>query len=255
MTTDSLAPIVVVPALEPPDGQPSARIMAKGLAASLARSLFCGEIVIFRNRDTPVFRVERKGIQEITVRPALPRSLEDVSGVGNDYLLFSLAEFLQPHPRQWVIIADSASVALRNIDHLIPADGKGAFARKEADVYWSDAGNGSGAAWGLFAARGECLSHVLKAWKEAKHHAPEAATSSAVWQSVLEGLPFEKRRFERGEVAIPSIDAVDWSGVCGSAFVTVAGWPEIEKQKFLQALYLGNYLGDQTGMIFDLIDA
>ena len=44
---------------------------------------------------------------------------------------------VKPEPRRWVIFADAAGLALRNIDHLIPADSKTANAAAEVDFHWT----------------------------------------------------------------------------------------------------------------------
>jgi hypothetical protein len=56
--------LVYTIAFDPP-GKVGTRVMAKMLAASLMRTHFAGDIVIFRNSPTPMFLVERKGLEEV----------------------------------------------------------------------------------------------------------------------------------------------------------------------------------------------
>ena len=67
-------------AFDPP-GSPGHRMMAKMLASSLLRTYFGGDILIFRNSPDPLFRVERKWLEEIYQR--CPR-FEKVQGAPRD---------------------------------------------------------------------------------------------------------------------------------------------------------------------------
>ena len=58
--------LVYTVAFDPPDS-PGHRMMAKMLVSSLLRTYFCGDIVVFRNSPDPLFRVERKGLEEIQI--------------------------------------------------------------------------------------------------------------------------------------------------------------------------------------------
>lgn len=169
---------------------------------------------------------------------------------------------MNPEPRQWVILPDSSGLALRNIDHLIPADSQAAHAPAEVDFYWTkvvDRNVGGGevsASPGLWAVRGEDLPLVLERWKSAWSEMGEGAKldEAAVWSRVVRELPLRKKPFEKGEVYAPQIGAVDWEAVSHAAFVTVPGWPQDEQRKFLQALYFGTYFGDETGLMLNILE-
>ena len=98
---------------------------------------------------------------------------------------------------------------------------------------------------------------VLGRWKEVWSGAQEAdgASEEEVWSRVVRDLPLKKRAFERGEVVAPRMGGLDWEAVNNAAFVTVPDWPEKEAWKFLQALYFGTYLGDETGMMLNILEA
>ena len=68
-------------------------------------------------------------------------------------------------------------------------------------------------------------------------------------------MPWRKRVFEKSEVVAPRIGAVNSEAMSNAAFVTVQDWAEKEAWKFLQALYFGTYLGDETGMMLNIFEA
>jgi hypothetical protein len=76
-----------------------------------------------------------------------------------------------------------------------------------------------------------------------------------LWSRFVESLDLRKKRFETGEVIAPRMGSMDWAGASNAAVVTVPDWPDEEKRKFLQALYFGTYLGDETGMMLNVLEA
>lgn len=112
-------------AVDPP-GSGGHRTMAKLLGLSLARTLFTGDFLIFRNTPEPIFLVERKGIEEIyietpkleghenaeeawcwkyRVREQVQEWLDRAAAVGTPY--------------DKVLFLDADSLVLRNLDHLL----------------------------------------------------------------------------------------------------------------------------------------
>jgi hypothetical protein len=230
----------------------------KILTSSLTRSLFTGRIAIFSNNEASLFRVERRQVEEITVPHSFPDQGEEVQRRENRRFVFSLGRYIAPKPRQWVLVADAGTIAIRNIDHLLPPDLPGPHAPPEVDFYWAPMSNGKNqVSTGLWAVRGEHFPLVLERWKrvweEGQHE--DGLSEVHAWTRVVEALPLRKRRFERGEVVAPEMGAVDWETVTNAALVTVPDWPEKEAWRFLQALYFGTYLGDETGMMLNILEA
>jgi hypothetical protein len=237
-------------------------ISIKILVSSLSRSLFNGSIHIFRNYETPLFKAERRQINEVFLSTSQMEMPRMKIGIESREFLLGHCKYLNPEPRQWVIIPDAAGLALRNIDHLIPADSNVADASAVADFYWTkiekrneDRGEVP-ASVGMWAVRGEHLSMVLERWQSVRRDLPagESIDEAAVWSQLVRDLPLRKKSFEKGEVYAPRIGAVDWEAVSNAAFVTVPDWPEKEQWKFLQALYFGTYFGDETGLMLNILD-
>ena len=237
-------------------------------AASLTRSLFTGTCVVFRNGEMPLFRVERKGIEEVHVALALAEKTEAARLEAEHGFWFTLAERIRPEPRQWVVVAAAPGLALRNIDHLLPPELPGPYSPTPVDFLWAErrgpvVQEGTlPAGWpgrfpaspGLCAVRGEHLATVLDCWRTtwAEWH---TQGEEAVWTRVVHGLDLRKRRFERGEVVVAERQSVSWPELKAAAYVMLPEWPEKEAWGFLQSLYLGTYFGDETGMFVGILDA
>lgn len=258
--TKFVPPRLVIPSFDSVQTGPNASA-TKGFISSLLRSLYSGPITVFRNHELPLFKVERAFLDEVVV--AVETSLTSATArrqVTREFL-FGLCDITQPDARQWVIVAHSRSLALRNIDHLIPLDHAGPYPPPEVDFYWTQSSGGEiskqSATPGLWAVRGEHLPLVLERFKEAwsEEGGEEIDKEEEIWTRVVKELPLRKRAFEKGEVVAPRIGAVDWDAVSNAAFVTLPDWPEIEAWKFLQAMYLGTYLGDETGMMLNILEA
>lgn len=230
--------------------------------ASFLRSLFTGDVVVPHAGEKPLFKVERARLTEVPIKFDEFERAEEIGGrAPRDYLL-NLCTQIRPEPRQWVIIADPAGIALRNIDHLIPPDLPGPYAPPEVDFLWARVNEGGSgprdeAGPGLWAVRGEFLPLVLERWKEAWEAEPNAGIEDErrIWSDVVRKLPIRKKAFERGEVICPSVGAVDWKALCSAAYVSIPDWPETERWKFLQALYFMTYFGDETGMMVNVLEA
>ena len=155
----------------------------------------------------------------------------------------------------WVVIMDSASVALRSIDHLLPQkqNPSVAFQAPTVDFYWTPTTpGGPHASRGLWAVRRQYLVSVLDGWFALP--TVEANQLALAWANYVAGLPHKKKRLEVGEVATPVEGTLDWVSVRKSAFVTIPDWPPEEKWPLLQALYLGAWFGDGTGFLLDGLD-
>jgi hypothetical protein len=72
-----------------PHGVP---VRQRELVSSLTRSLFTGTCVVFRNGELPLFRVERKGVEEVHVPSALADKTEASRREAEREFLFAVAE-------------------------------------------------------------------------------------------------------------------------------------------------------------------
>jgi hypothetical protein len=230
-------------------------LAAKITVASLCRSLFIGSIVVVHNGELPLFKVARRYVDEVTI----PFVTDEVSD-RDDYLLGAKLELMRalprvlaPEPDQWVFVAESGGVATRNIDHLLPGEFAGPYQAPEIDFLWMEGSGKTGASLGFWAVRGEHLELVAGRFCSLFDEEP-VQSLPRLWRQAIEELPLRKKRFEARQVAAPLVNAVDWDEVDSAAFVSVTHWPEPLRSRFLQALFFGVYLGDNTGMILNVLE-
>jgi len=102
---------------------PARRANRKCFVASLLRTLYSGRIVTAGAGDgAPLFKVERRQVGEMHLEAG-------EAGEGRERgHCRALRACVRPGSGEWVLVADPASVALRNIDHLLPAETGGAWA-------------------------------------------------------------------------------------------------------------------------------
>lgn len=244
--------LLIVPALDPFFDNLSVAVV-KEFVSSLLRSLFSGRILLFRNDEMPLFRVERSQLEEIAI--PLPKAGTTSATIANREFLWTLGERIDPSPRQWVVVANPAGLALRNIDHLFVPELPGPYQPPPADFLWTPAHRGPGSASpGLWAVKGESLPHVIDLWKEL-HHSYGSQGEEVVWTRLVSQLPIRKRQFESGEIVAPSSREMDWDALTHAAFITIPSWKDPSKSKLLHALYFGTYFADDRGTITNLLEA
>lgn len=234
--------------------------VAKVLGSSLMRSLFSGDQMIFHNRPVPLFKSERRQLEEVILGLTLPNESSGERERVRQGSFFRVLERIEVQPRQWVILAGGPGIALRNIDHLLPSEECGGYPPREVDFYWAELGGKAPAGTaspGFWAVRGENLPMVLQHWESALAMAGPGWKENgvAIWSEVVRGLPLAKKRFECGEVVCPCPSSMDWTAVSDAAFVSLWNWPEKESLGFLQALYFGTYLGDSQGTMLNVLEA
>ncbi len=244
---------ICICSIRPIEAPREAEIELKALVASLGRSECGSEIVLLRNSDSPLFKIPRRQVSEITVTPPDPCLIAADSRSATRRFLLQIDEFIIPENHAWIIIMDPAGIALRNLDHLIPEDSPGQFAAPSVDFYWMPKdGSRTEATSGIWAVRGHLLREVLKRWNQLLK---EIADPELAWSRTVAALPFRKKRFESGEVIAPSMSRMNWEAISSAAFVTVPDWPSEEQRKFLQSLYFGTYFGDSTGLMLNILES
>ncbi len=64
---------------------------------------------------------------------------------------------------------------------------------------------------------------------------------------------YKVKNFEKGEIAITRYPEVNWKEISNAAIVCAEAWPEKECAEFMQSLFFGRYLGDETGMFMNIL--
>ena len=137
----------------------------------------------------------------------------------------------------WITFHTSPIILLRNADHLLPdyIGEECLYARCEDEI-------------SLFSIKTTSLQKFSDYFS--KSHEEFSNVESALKNSVskLKGKPFEK-----GEVAIASYPNINWKEITNAAIVCAPGWPEKECAEFMQSLFFGRYLGDETGLFLNIL--
>lgn len=254
--SDQIQPVLVVVISESQNSN-GPIVRTKGLVSSLLRSLYSGRIVVIRQSGDPLYKVERTAVEELWIsRAKIDKVSNSLATTSKFHFNLSLVCDVEAELRQWVIVANSECVVLRNPDHLIPPDAITSYGANDIDFYWSETDVNCVAAPGFWAVRKEHFKLVLDSWHRAWSEALDEGVprENEIWNKVVRCLPLRKRRFEKGEVVAPSLNAVDWEAVSNACLVTLSDWPEEEAGKFLQALFFGRYLGDESGMLLRIMD-
>ena len=232
--------------------------LEKLLVSSASRTLFSGAISVLTEQEHPLYRIERKSIQEFRGHVNLKQFLSfcNNSGVLDSNGLGSAHSHLG-HNR-WVVVAHAASLCLRNIDHLFPSARPSPAPTSHVDLLWAEQPQGTSSSTcgipGLVAFRLEHVELVTDLLCDVPDSDANVRNQGTEWMRAFLQMPLRKRPFEKGEVYSPVIGAVDWKTLSNAAFVTVPDWPEKEQWKFLQALYFGTYFGDETGLMLNILD-
>ena len=246
------------------------RIAAKILATSLLRNLPLGDIHVVRAQaEQPLFRVGREGLFE--------EWLEE--GGGEKTAPWMGQPFIDGSAYSWVFFMGEGSIALREIDHLLDVDAdvlwapmQGVPLRTErcwgyvtdaemeeeyrAELPWSRPWREAASA-GIWAVRGEHYDTVIQNWKEIAATSPARHCGNRIesaWNRLLVDTPLKVKRFEKGEIAFPTLQGADYADYSESAILHTGDWQRKLSSKFLQAQFFGTYFGDESGLFLDLME-
>jgi len=236
------------------------RHMSKILVSSLLRTYFTGDILIVHNGTAPVFRVERKGVEEVIL----------AGDTGNGYRLkFEARRWIDAGKYDWVCFLDSDMIALRNIDHLFDPGAA-------CDILWQTEGRMSqgpynaffhpheyprlwrnGANSGTWAVRGPLYQTVMAEWDRIDSGEPVSAKYShdqPAWNRLLFDTALRTRRFEKEEIRFPLLSDHPYMKWRQAALLHAHGPPNEAKLEFLMSQYLGRFAGDPPGLMLSLLD-
>jgi hypothetical protein len=247
------------------EGQTTQRSMAKILASSLLRSYFTGDILILHNGTAPLFRVERRGVEErmLTLPPGT-----DLMAAG--CALKYRARSWIPEGYEWVCFLDCDMIALRNIDHLFdpgaPADilwqpepsrmrtgsYSAYFTDAELPHLWPEGANA-----GSWAVRGVHYRAVMEEWERINHRPPERPHQShdqPAWNRLLYDTPLRRRRFEKEEIMFPLLFQHSYRNYREAALLHPNGCQAAVKLEFLMGQFLGRYFGEPAELILGMVE-
>jgi hypothetical protein len=254
--------------------------MAKLLCSSLLRGFWSGEIRVFRNFETPLFPVERKGLEEVQVTTS---DFGDGPEAGRQCLQealaarFLAAEWIErPEDYDWIIYLDADCLALRDVEHLFageadvlvqPEVGRSMVAEAVFNGYLGDppprsARNGwlgrDGINAGTFAVRGSVFRQVMAEWRRIHGSEPERHAEfrdQTAFNRLLLETELRVRPFERGEVMFPFHLDPGFLRYREAALLHFVGGKQKDKIDLAFALHMMRVYGDEGGLFLDLLES
>jgi hypothetical protein len=242
------------------------------LVSSLLRSYFTGQILVIRNRVAPLFKVERKGLEEIYIEP-------EIGAAGAHALKYQVRDTIQswifpdgvgacPAYRN-VLFLDCDMLALRGIDHLLEG--------RDWDILWTPEPTAKvvaryhsayledeelitlsavpGANSGSWAVRAEHYYAVMEEWERIDTSPPLRAkrgSDQPAWNRLLLDTKLRKKKFEKDEIMFPTLG--DSHQRCDdAALIHVPGSPEL-KLRCLAGYFYGRYFADESGLFLNILE-
>jgi hypothetical protein len=266
-STDGMPNLAYTIAFDPP-GHGGTRQMVKMLAASMARTYFEGDLVIFRNSPQPIFLVQRQGIEEIYI---------ETPGLAGQELA-NLAMAWKPKAREFlpverygkVLFLDADSICLRNVDHLLTGEDWDIRYQPETgrsvadDVFngYLPAVKGStgltlrdGINSGTWAVRADCYRAVMEEWERimARKMTVESIwREQGAWNRLLfnalsgeKGKAWRCQMFEAHEVQFPLHLDKEWHRYRDAAILHCMGGRTVEKLEFMYGVFMQKFFFDE----------
>lgn len=247
--------------------------MAKLLACSLLRTLFTGDIVIFRNTPEALFPVGRPGLLEVELpTPDYAGYKDEQEAWRYKFRVRESLATLGLHNYDKVIFLDADSLALRNVDHLFPGDwdighqleipGR-SITLKQFHCFLTEKemaslGGRPGSNSGTLAVRSEHFLDVMEEWEridlgptERERHCSDQAS----WNRLLLDTKLKKHAFEKGEVQFPLFIHPKYHDWKECALIHSLGGTVQEKLRFNFGVYMQTFFWDPAGTVLRLLEA
>jgi hypothetical protein len=262
-------------AFDGPGGE-GMRFLVKMLLSSLLRTHFSGDIVVFHNSQTPLFLVERKGLQEVflDVPPLTGEALAENAWCWK----YRVAELIDASAYDKIMFLDADCLALRNVDHLLEGDwdiryqperGQKACENSYNAFFTEDemtaAKTRTAVNSGTWAVRGDVYHEVMQKWREideSERQRPSGFWDQASWNTLLmrhgseEGSPGQWRvePFARREIQFPMYLDLDFRNYRDAAITHNCGLNSLGKAEFTFGLYMRTFFFDPTGLFFSMLE-
>jgi hypothetical protein len=245
--------------------------MVKMLVSSLLKTAFHGDIVVFKNSETPLYGVPRMGLREITIKtPGL-----DADSPPEDWLREALSwrfrarGVLNPDGYAWMMYLDADCLSLRNPDHLLESGADilvqpeaGRSIREEVfNGYLQQTEmerlTGSGVNAGTLAVRASRWLEVMAEWERiflAPHTQHGKFRDQTAWNRLLLDTRLRVAPFERGEISFPLYPAAKYEHYRDSAIVHAVGGSAELKVDLLYGLYMTRFYRDPAGLFLNFLE-
>ena len=254
-------------------GHQVARVMAKLLTSSILKTLWSGDVYIFRNEQTPLFPVGRPGVKEIycNVKPWISTKKEDVEECLRESLKwrFLARNYIDASEYNFICYLDSDCLALRNLDHLFDGDSDILIQRETGRKINDPVFNGylsknelshltqDGINAGSIAVRGTLFQEFMEEWENVYNSQPsvhERFRDQTALNRLLLDTQLRVRPFERGEIRFPFHLDIKYSDYRSAALLHMVGEGQTEKIDLAFAFYMASFYNDGRGLFLDFLE-
>ncbi len=266
------------------------RLLAKMLVSSLLRTFFTGDIWVFRNSESPLFAVERKGLEEFYVDTP---QLSGIPGAEDAWCWkYKVAPGMDVSEYDKVLFLDADFLALRNIDHLLAGDWEvrylperghagnestysAFYTEREYDLAATRTGVNSGA----IAVKATRFHEVMEVWQKIDQGErmrnfgfwDQASWNTLLMRCVKEDeseaglmenfftwgeppLILETEAFPTGEIQFPMYLDLDFRSYRTAALTHNCGMDTLGKIEFTFGLYMRTFFSDPSGILLSILE-
>jgi len=255
------------------EGYRGARMMVKLLTSSLLKTMWSGDIIVFRNDHIPLFPVGRPGLKEVLceVDQWDATDSEDINHCLLEALQwrFKARHYIDDSHYNYICYLDCDCLALRNLDHLFQSTADvliqrergraiqdavfaGYLSNDELNMLTLDGVNA-----GSIAMKGSIFQHFTEKWEEVFESEPlqhKRFRDQTALNRLLLDSDFNVRSFEKGEIRFPFHIDSRYQDYRESALVHLVGEGQKEKIDFAFAFYMSAFYNDGNGFLLDLLE-
>lgn len=259
-------------------GSESYRFLGKMLVSSLLRTFFSGEILVFRNSPTPLFLVQRKGLDEIF--------LETPEMYGQSRAEFAwcwkyrVAELIDTSRYDKIMFLDADTLALRNVDHLLEGDWDVRYQPERVrsadakcfNAFFTDselvlAANRAGINSGTLAIKADIFYEVMAKWQEIDESETlrdSGSRDQASWNALLlrndlsqsagDKPYWRAQSFPDSEIQFPGFIDPDYNCYTKAALTHNIFSNTKDKIEFTFGLYMRTFFCDPSGLFLSFLE-
>ena len=257
-----------------PPGSEGCRTLAKLLVASLLRTFFTGDILVFRNSVNPLYMVERKGLEEIYMETPEIRNIE-----GAEYAWsmkygsrYEVVKWMEEHGGicsfDKVMFLDADCFVLRDLEHLLSGEWDISFQPEwnmpidmsQFNGFFSDEDraslSGYGVNSGTLAVAANRYQEVMEQWEhiDGSKKGEIACRDQSSWNKLLIDTKLKKKPFEKYEIQFPVYHDLDFKNYKDAAILHTVGTNTIDKIRFTFGMYVNTFFCDPSALMLNLLE-
>lgn len=258
--------LIYTVAFDPP-GCSGHRNLAKMLVSSLLKTYFNGDIIVFRNTETPLFLVERTGVQEVYIETPEP---EETSR--SKYAMcwkYKAVDWIDAGKYDRILFLDSDCLALRNIDHLLEGEWDILYkpetglriTNAQFNCFLTDGEmetlQADGINAGTWAVRGSLFPEVMREWERIGQEKPSRGhywSDQPAWNRLLLDTALKAEPFPVNEVQFPMYQDPRFPKYHKAAITHNLGGSMTEKLHFTFGLYMQNFYCDPSALFLQFLE-